>query len=432
MPIEDIIDKSIPTDLFYACLDGLANWNANKNSKIGEMIFDNPDRIPEVYISRLPLQSAEQAIKSHLTQLIIFRNLTFCRLATIVLQLSRSQKRTTTTQMGTKPYIQQKIFQEIKEKFPASQSFVHEIAETLGLSYDSAYRRIRGDKEISVEELHTLTRQYNLSLDEIFNPDSQLVNFQCAPLDSKTFKVKDWLGMVLRNIKAISEAREKEIIYAAKDVPVFHYFQIPEIAAFKVFFWEKTLFQFPEYDEKYFRLDEIDPEVIRIGQQALFYATKVPAKEIWNQDTFNIMLRQIEYYWISGIIRKKEDALQLIDKVEQWIHHVHKQAEQGSRLMFEQTTEGLENSFQLYENEVVLSDNTILATVDGKTTVYLTFNVLSLLVTHDSVFAQHISKYLNGLLRKSNLISLYGARDRNRFFHNLYLSIEALKSRINH
>lgn len=334
--------------------------------------------------------------------------------------------------MEPEPHIQQKLFQAIKEKVPDTHSFVHEIADILGLSYDSAYRRIRGDKDISLEELYKLSSQFKLSLDNIFNTSTREVNFQCAPLDSETFKVKDWLALVLHNIKEISEAREKEIIYAAKDVPVFHYFQIPEIAAFKIFFWEKTLFQFPEYDEKYFRIDEIDPEVIKIGQQALFYATKVPAKEIWNQDTFNIMLRQIEYYWVSGIIRKKDDALNLIDKVEQWIHHIHKQAEQGSRLMFGQSSGGIENSFQFYENEVVLSDNTILVKTDGKTTVFLTFNVLSLLVTHNSYFAGHISRYLNGLLKKSNLISLYGAKDRNRFFNNLYQSIETLKSRINH
>ncbi|MGW8316412.1 MAG: helix-turn-helix domain-containing protein [Bacteroidales bacterium] len=334
--------------------------------------------------------------------------------------------------METESHIQQRLFQEIKEKVPSTHSFVHEIADILGLSYDSAYRRIRGDKEISLEELYKLTLKFNLSLDNIFSVQSQEVCFQCAPLNCQSFKVKDWLSLVLHNTREISEAREKEIIYAAKDVPVFHYFQIPEIAAFKIFFWEKTLFQFPEYDDLYFRLDEIDPEVIRIGQQALFYATKIPAKEIWNQDTFNIMLRQIEYYWISGIIRKKDDALNLIDKVDLWIRHIHKQAEQGTRLMFEQSSGGIENSFQFYENDVVLSDNTILVNTDGKTTVYLTFNVLSLLVTHNSSFAGHISKFLNGLLKKSNLISLYGARDRNRFFNTLSHSIETLKNRISH
>jgi len=176
----------------------------------------------------------------------------------------------------------------------------------------------------------------NLSLDSILNVKNQNVIFNCIPLDSQNFKVKDWIGLVLHNIKEICSMNEPEIIYAAKDVPVFHYFQLPEIAAFKVFFWEKTLFQFPGYEEKMFRLDDADPEMIKTGQQSLVYANKVPTKEIWNLDTFNIMLRQIEYYWVSGFFEKNDDVLNLVDKVEKWIQHIQKQAEAGFKYIYGQ------------------------------------------------------------------------------------------------
>jgi len=326
--------------------------------------------------------------------------------------------------------IQHSIFQQIKEAIPSSHSFINEIAELLSISYDSAYRRVRGDKELTIEDLYKLATRYNLSIDSLFNVQSRNVTFNCVPLDSETFKVKDWLGLVLQNIKNISSASEKEIIYAAKDVPVFHYFQIPEIAAFKVFFWEKTLFQFPEYKEKLFRLDDIDPEIVKIGKQALVYSNKVPTKEIWNLDTFNIMLRQIEFYWVSGFFKKKDDLIILIDRVEKWIQHIQKQAEVGFRFIYGQPAEGIESSYQFYENEVVLSDNTIFVNTDGINTVFLTFNVLSLLVTSNEFFSAYVNNYIRGLLKSSNLISLYGAKDRNRFFNTLFQSIETLKSKV--
>ena len=326
--------------------------------------------------------------------------------------------------------IQHSIFQQIKESIPSSHSFINEIAELLSISYDSAYRRVRGDKELTIEDLYKLATRYNLSIDSIFNVQSRNVTFNCVPLDSETFKVKDWLGLVLQNIKDISSAGEREIIYAAKDVPVFHYFQIPEIAAFKVFFWEKTLFQFPEYKEKLFRLDDLDPEIVKIGKQALVYANKVPTKEIWNLDTFNIMLRQIEFYWVSGFFEKKDDLITLIGRVEKWIQHIQKQAEVGFRFIYGQPAEGIESSYQFYENEVVLSDNTIFVNTDGINTVFLTFNVLSLLVTSNEFFSAYVSNYMRGLLKSSNLISLYGAKDRNRFFNTLFQSIEILKSKV--
>lgn len=326
--------------------------------------------------------------------------------------------------------IQTKLFERIREKLAPELSFIHEMGQVLNISYDSAYRRVRGEKDLSMEDLYKLSSHYGLSVDSLFNINTEEVSFKCVPLDSEKFKVKDWLGLVLQNIKNIAEAREKEIIYAAKDIPVFHYFQIPEIAAFKVFFWEKTLFQFPEYDEKQFRLDETDPDIIKIGKQSLVYASKIPTKEIWNLDTFNIMLRQIEYYYISGFFAKNEDLMNLIDKVEKWVQHIQKQAESGFKFLYGQPAEGLENTYQFYENEVVLSDNTIYVKTDGISTIILTFNVLSLLITRDQTFSGYVCNYMNGLLKKSNLISLYGAKERNRFFNILFQSIESLKKRV--
>jgi len=84
--------------------------------------------------------------------------------------------------------IQHSLFEQIKEKIPSSHSFVHEISDLLGISYDSAYRRVRGDKEITFEELYKLATRFNLSLDSILNVKNQNVIFNCIPLDSPDHK----------------------------------------------------------------------------------------------------------------------------------------------------------------------------------------------------------------------------------------------------
>jgi len=142
------------------------------------------------------------------------------------------------------------------------------------------------------------------------------------------------------------------------------------------------------------------------------------------------MLRQIEFYWVSGFFEKKDDLIILIGRVEKWIQHIQKQAEVGFRFIYGQPAEGIESSYQFYENEVVLSDNTIFVNTDGINTVFLTFNVLSLLVTSNEFFSAYVNNYIRGLLKSSNLISLYGAKDRNRFFNTLFQSIETLKSKV--
>ena len=222
----------------------------------------------------------------------------------------------------------------------------------------------------------------------------------------------------------------QEIIYAAKDPPIYHYFEFPEIAAFKMFFWEKTLFQFPQYEDKKFSFEDYDEELNQIGKQILATSVKIPTIEIWNEDTFNITFRQIEHYWVSGLFKNKEDIHILCEKLHLWISHIKKQAELGFRYLHGTEPYGVENSYKFYENEVVLNDNTIFVKTDKYTATYLTYNVISLLFTNDHIFCGEIENYLKGLQKESILISSVNAKERNRFFNKLLEKIEQFSETI--
>jgi len=323
--------------------------------------------------------------------------------------------------------IQAEIFKKIKSKLPPNLSLVFEITDVLGVSQDSAYRRIRGEKPLTVEELFKLRDHFEISLDQFGGEDSGIVNFKCSAIGAKTFKVSSWLEKVYNDLHQINALQNREIIYAAKDPPLFHYFQLPEIAAFKVFFWEKTLFQFPEYEEKMFCLDEISNETLQKGRKTLALAAKLPTTEIWNEQTFKILLSQIEFYWVSGFFSNNDDFFNILDKAEKWIHHIQKEAEYGFKYLYGTQPEGIENNFQLYVNEVVLNDNTILVRTNLGYSAYLTFNVLSLLHTTNHTFCLELDRYFKGILRKSNKISVSGAKERNRFFNEQLHALQKLK-----
>lgn len=328
----------------------------------------------------------------------------------------------------SKPNLQQVLFQQIKSGLPENLSFVHEIADLLEISYDSAYRRIRGEKELTMEELYRLSHRFNISLDALLGIHSNNVLFHKFALSTEEFHIREWLLQILSDIKQIHQAHDKEIIYCAKDPPIFHYFHFPEIAAFKFFFWEKTIFDFPEYENKLFRLDDVNPEIVEIGDNILRSACKIPTTELWNEDTFRIFMRQIEYYWVSGYFEKKDDMLNLLDKLEKWVLHIRKQAELGFKFHYGQEPVGMENSFSMYENEVILNDNTIYTRLDNVAGTYLTFNVISLLVTRDPAFCANVERHMRQLMKKSHLISVSGEKERNRFFNKLLSMIEKTRN----
>jgi hypothetical protein len=138
----------------------------------------------------------------------------------------------------------------------------------------------------------------------------------------------------------------------------------------------------------------------------------------------------MEYYRVSGFFEKEEDLFLLCDKLEKWIHHIRKQAECGFKFIYGEPAEGIENTFKMYENEVVLNDNSIFVRRDDVRTVYLTFNTLSLLITQSPFFCANIDNYFSKLIRKSNLISISGAKERNRFFNRLLSVVNDFRKRI--
>src|ERR1051325_7631019 len=94
--------------------------------------------------------------------------------------------------------LQQDLFQAIKASIPPSLSATEEIARVLDVSVDSVYRRMRGQKTISLDELHALCSHYKISLDSILNIQTGAFIFQGSLLDSSSFRFSEYLGSVLK------------------------------------------------------------------------------------------------------------------------------------------------------------------------------------------------------------------------------------------
>ena len=325
--------------------------------------------------------------------------------------------------------LQKSLFEQIKKKISPNLTLVHEISEILEQSYDSTYRRIRGDQLLNFDELMRLCAHYGVSVDSLINENSQSITFDSFLLEPEKFRFIDWLDFILKDMTLIKEAPEKKIIYTAKDPPIYNYFVIPEIISFKAFFWEKTVFNFPEYKDKKFSF-VFDPEIISKGSQIARLATKVPTIEIWNEGTILLTLKQIEYYWVAGMFQSKDDINRLLDKVEEWILHIRSQAEYGFKFLYGETPDGIENTYVLYENEVVLNDNVILVDLGGRMAVYLAINSLNVIRTMNRRYCENVSNYINGIILRSTLISSSAEKERNRFFNKHLNLLAELRKRI--
>lgn len=310
---------------------------------------------------------------------------------------------------------QQVFFQHIKVLLPPHLSMVDDVAEILNISNDSAYRRIRGEKPIALEEIKKLCIHYNISLDQFMHLNSDSVLFTGKLTDRTNFSFELYLENFLREMQMINSFQEKEMYYWPKDAPVFYYYQFPELAAFKFFFWMKTVLDYPEYSKAKFNFADFDEKLRDTGEKLLATYNNIPSHEIWNVDNINTYIQQIEYYKDTHVFNSKNDIITLYECLEKMVDHIEEQAEVGYK--FNSNARGNKGaSVKIYVNEFVIGDNTVVAVLNKKPIVFLNHSFLNICSTQDPVFCNYMFEYYQKLIRKSTLISSGSEKQRNNFF----------------
>ncbi len=326
--------------------------------------------------------------------------------------------------------LQQLFFQHIKSLVPANISFVETIADLLNISTDSAYRRIRGEKQISLEEIQKLSTHFKVSLDYLMNLNSNSIVFFGNVVDHDNFSFESYLKGMVDNIRKIKGAKQKMLYYEAKDLPIFYFFQFNELAAFKYFFWMKTILSYREYSKMQFEDNDIMGLLHEPGLELISTYNEVPSVEIWGVESVNATLRQIDYYKQAGVFKKRETIEHLFEQLQTLIEHIKDQAECGEKYLIVEEPTGKKDNYQLYFNEIFLGHNSILVETDGNQAAYINYGVLNYITTFDPVFCNYTKKSFENTIKKSLLISSVSEKERNRFFNMLRENISIARKNI--
>lgn len=329
------------------------------------------------------------------------------------------------------PDLQQKFFQHIKSRLAADASVADEVAGLLGISADSAYRRIRGEKQVTFEELVTLCTHYKVSLDQLLQIETGSFIFQGSLLNDKMFRYDAYLTGMKSWMAYFAGSKEKEYYYLCKDVPIFHHWQCRDYAVFKYFFLMSILIYFPEFRNKKVTMDEYPEELWQLGQQILGFYNQLDSYEVWNLGSLNSVLQQIEYYREAQMFHSDNDALKVYEALERTLDHLEEQATLGYKFDINDPQKKRMGKFMLYTNEIIILDNTMLAVLDNTKMAVVPHSVINYMVTRDLAFCENLNQYMQNLLRRSTLLSETSEKERGRFFRILRERIERRKEKLN-
>ena len=328
--------------------------------------------------------------------------------------------------------LQSSILDEIKSSLHPSISLADELADCLSVSKDSAYRRIRGETLFDISDLEKLTKKYNLSLDSFFGLKKSSVSFNVQSINLTDHTFIDYFQSIERNLAIIKAISPKHMYYSARDIPIFHYFQYPELTSFKLFIWLKYYLNHPSLHAMKFdsnKLPKMLEEFDELSRRIWDLYLKIPSTEIWTYETPNITLRQIEFANQAGII-KEDSCERLCETFTTMLNHIQNQAEQGNKYNLDSkaTLEGAE--YNIYFNEVAIGDNSILFKMGDKKMSFNTYSNLNYMSTADQAYTDYIDAHFQSTMKNSILISATSEKIRSRFFNALLSKVEIVKSKI--
>ncbi len=322
------------------------------------------------------------------------------------------------------PGVQQIFFQHIKSNLAAHLSLVDEVADLLNISNDSAYRRIRGEKPLSFEEISVLCSKYRISMDQLFHLKNDSFLFSGPLVSKENFGFDMYLDHILNQLNYFNSFEHRECFYLSKDIFLIHTFGFHELTVFKIFFWMKTILNYPFNGRDLFVLDELRESVFKIASKISEAYNKLPSQEMWNNETIHTTIRQIDYYRQSKIFSSDQDVIAIYKSLLNVIDHLEMQAEVGFKFAFNGKPNAASAPFKMYVNEFILGDNCVLAVLNDIKVVYLNHTVLNISMTKDPVFTEYTYQHIQNMLRKSTLISHVGEKERTKFFNTMREKVE--------
>lgn len=323
--------------------------------------------------------------------------------------------------------IQLAFVQKLKELAPANASLADEIAELLNVSADSAYRRLRGETSISLDEAVAICNHFKVPFSAFTESLAGLVTFRYKELDDDEESLYKYLKGLEETLDMLMLANEKKIVYGMTDIPILHQLGFREIGSFKMFYWMRALMGVKSLEAKKFNPNIVSPDLQRVGSSVYTKYKKVPSIEIWSDDLLFPTLKQIEYSWDSGWFDSQEIALSVCENLREMLFNAREMAETGSKI---QTGDDRPLNYQLYFSELLIGNNTIMAHSDNLRAVYLSHHTFNNINTTNEEFCNQTEEWLEKHIKKSTLISGTAEKQRMKFFNLLERNVDKVIAKI--
>ena len=307
---------------------------------------------------------------------------------------------------------QEILLNKLRNVIPKNISLNEEIAKVLDISYDAAHRRISLKSKFSIEETVELCQHYAISMDFLFGNKKSLIIEKTQKIET----LKDFKSYFETTKEILSELKPEEttVYYAAKDIPMNYAAAGSLYSKFKFYVWYNLLTKQQTINFESFIFEE---SVFIDHTDLKTFFNKTKRIEIWNDTTINSSLQQTFYFFESGLLNYS-NAMHILEDLRLIIKSLEQKCEIDSP------------EFQMYFNELLLLNNSVLFTSKAKSIFFLPYDALGYYATRDIKACEEQQQYIENQLLNSKSLNKSGKKDRSIFFNRIYQKIEFYRNKI--
>lgn len=306
----------------------------------------------------------------------------------------------------------QELLLKTIQKKVKNTSLLDEIAKVLGISYDASHRRISLKSKFSIDETILICNHFDIAMDTLFRNESKYV------LDkTKTIKsIADFKLYLEKSALLLNQYKGNNsfVYYSAKDIPLHYTIGGSLLAKFKIYVWLNILTSDQNLSFENFVIEE---SMLQESTNLVSIFENINRTEIWNDTTINSSLQQMYYFFEAGLLNYT-NAILIIEDIENVISKIEKQVQLNSP------------NFELFYNELLVLNNTVLFTNEKNASFFIPHNMLSYYVTSDTIICKEEKEFITNQLKNSMSITKAGKKDQKIFFNRMYQKIEFYKNKV--
>lgn len=317
------------------------------------------------------------------------------------------------------------FFTALEQKSAVPKTAAQILMDELEISRGTAYKKISGDIQLSLEEAVTLSGKYGISLDSLLAQERNTILFQYPALQGVEMSPWLFVEQLLAVLSVQAPVAGFKIRHSTCEIPLFNYIYYPELTALKLYFYSNVVWDLlGEQRPGQAWIDQLlaDQDFQEKRTRIFDMLASTPTEEYYQLNILDTTFRQINFLKQTNQVSDKfvatikEQLYEMVLTISQWAADGQKQRHDGSAGA----------GFELHLNNMIFTNIIFMLESQKGKSLYTTFDSPNFMMSDDLRLINRTAAWMDRMKAKSVQISRQNEERRRVFVQMLHNKIHSM------